>query len=292
MNRWLITVTQAAKCLMGRVKGSFLEVDGIRIHYTVEGNGEPIVLVHGYGVNADFNWRVPGVTDTLARTHKVIAMDVRGHGLSSKPRDPEKYGVEMVKDVVRLLDHLGIDKAHVAGYSMGGFITLKLVTMFPERLLTAIPCAAGWDRPTPQNASLLDGVAEALDAGQGFTPLLEKIEGLGRKPNHVMIFITDRLMRLINDVPALAALMRRFIDLAVNEEELRGNTVPVLSIIGTHDPLRTGVDNMIGVMGNHEAVFVQRGDHTTTMFDPVYIQALTSFLDRHKATAAREGDST
>ena len=89
------------------------DVDGVKIHFTVEGEGEPVVLVHGLGANADFNWRSPGITAALAKKFRVIAIDVRGHGQSGKPHERKAYGVEMVKDVVRVLDELEIDKAHI-----------------------------------------------------------------------------------------------------------------------------------------------------------------------------------
>src|SRR5579883_1762190 len=92
--------------------------NGVKIHYTVEGKGEPVLLIHGFAANADFNWRQPGVIKALAENYKVIALDNRGHGQSGKPHDIAKYGEEMAEDAVRLLDHLGIKKAHIVGYSM------------------------------------------------------------------------------------------------------------------------------------------------------------------------------
>ncbi len=86
----------------------------------------------------------PRVFQRLSRRYRVIALDNRGHGKSDKPYDPAQYGLELVDDVVRLMDHLGIAKAHVVGYSLGGFITLKLALRHPERLLSAAPCGAGW----------------------------------------------------------------------------------------------------------------------------------------------------
>src|SRR5437764_612909 len=93
---------------------------GVKIHYTVEGQGAPVVLIHGLHSSADINWRVPGTIKTLAAHYRVIAFDVRGHGHSDKPDKDDAYGVEMAEDVVRLMDHLKIDKAHIVGYSMGG----------------------------------------------------------------------------------------------------------------------------------------------------------------------------
>src|SRR5690242_19535896 len=107
------------------------ESDGVQIHYTVAGKGTPVVLIHGLYASAKTNWELPGIVADLAKSHTVIALDNRGHGQSDKPEKEGEYGVKMVEDVVRLLDHLHIEKAEVAGYSMGGMITMKLLTLHP-----------------------------------------------------------------------------------------------------------------------------------------------------------------
>lgn len=104
--------------------GSFEASDGVRIHYLEAGKqgatGAPVVLIHGYTGSAQGNWFANGVADALAKRHWVVAIDCRGHGQSEKPHDPEKYGPQMARDVLELMDHLKIDRAHVHGYSMGG----------------------------------------------------------------------------------------------------------------------------------------------------------------------------
>jgi pimeloyl-ACP methyl ester carboxylesterase len=97
---------------------------GVSIQYTVEGSGPPVVLIHGLFASGDLNWRLPGITAALAKDYQVISMDVRGHGGSGKPKETNAYGAESAEDVVRLLDHLHIPKAHVIGYSIGGMITI------------------------------------------------------------------------------------------------------------------------------------------------------------------------
>src|SRR5438093_9961355 len=115
----------------------FFDSKGVKIRYTVQGKGEPVLLIHGFLINQEMNWGGPGVIKELARHYQVIALDNRGHGKSGKPHDPGQYGMEMTEDAVRLLDHLQIKKAHVVGYSMGGVITLKLLVSHPGRLLSA-----------------------------------------------------------------------------------------------------------------------------------------------------------
>jgi pimeloyl-ACP methyl ester carboxylesterase len=210
---------------------------------------------------------------------------LRGHGLSDKPHDPAQYGVEMVNDVVRLMDHLGIAKAHVVGYSMGGFITLKLLTMYPERLLSAAPCAAGWGKLDAQNSKLIDDVASSLESGEGMAPLFRRLEPNGKEPPRLRVLFMNFLLGHMNDEKALAAAMRGFPALAITEEQLRANKVPVLSIVGSADPLKEGVDALTGVLSNHEVIVIKGGDHMTTISNPGFIQGLRDFLTRHAAGA-------
>src|SRR5918998_677025 len=90
-----------------------------------------------FASDAEAQWVRTGVLQALAARYRVIAMDARGHGRSGKPDDPARYGPEMGLDVVRLLDHLGIRRAHLVGYSMGAHIVAQLLVTHPERFLTA-----------------------------------------------------------------------------------------------------------------------------------------------------------
>ena len=114
----------------------FFDSSGVRIRYVERGTGEPVVLIHGNGSTLE-SWVDAGVMPNLAKDYRVIALDARGHGQSGKPREANAYGSEMGLDVVRLLDHLGIQRAHIVGYSMGAHITAQLLTTHPERFLTA-----------------------------------------------------------------------------------------------------------------------------------------------------------
>jgi pimeloyl-ACP methyl ester carboxylesterase len=117
---------------------SFLDSDGVRIRYLTQGNGPPVLLLHGSSLGAELIWVAPGTLDSLATRYTGIAPDQRGHGASEKPRDPEAYGARFVEDAVRLLDHLGVGRAHVIGYSMGGLVTLNLMTRRPWQRCCAV----------------------------------------------------------------------------------------------------------------------------------------------------------
>ncbi|MGH6955057.1 MAG: alpha/beta fold hydrolase [Caulobacteraceae bacterium] len=118
--------------------GDLTVSDGVRIHWMEAGEGTPVVLLHGYTSCCDACWFADGVAKELARDHRVIGIDARGHGRSEKPHDATKYdGDRMPKDVIEVLDHLGVAKAHFHGYSMGGGIVAHLMARWPERFISA-----------------------------------------------------------------------------------------------------------------------------------------------------------
>lgn len=262
-------------------EGEYFDSAGVRIHYIDEGQGVPVVLVHGFAYPAHLQWRKPGLIAALAKDYRVIALDNRGHGRSDKPHDPGQYDVQMAEDVVRLMDHLHLDKAHVVGYSMGGFITLKLVVMHPERLLSAAACGAGWLQPTEENRALSEAVARALETGTGFGPLLSRL-GLPDRPmtfrKRAMLYF---FMTFFHDPLALAAVSRGGAELNVTEAELRANTVPVLTIIGSEDGLLPEAEALTGVMANHQLVVLEGKNHNTTSGSKPFLDELRRYLAAH-----------
>lgn len=109
--------------------------DGTKFHYVEQGKGTPIILIHGLTSSAVSNWFNPGIAQKLAKTNRVIALDMRGHG-ETGPSPADSKGT-MIQDVVDFMDHLKIQKAHIGGYSMGGATTGGLLKVAPERFITA-----------------------------------------------------------------------------------------------------------------------------------------------------------
>jgi len=113
----------------------FTVSDGTKLHWVEMGEGTPVILVHGAGGSAVGNWFVNGIAPALAPTNRVIGIDMRGHGLSEQ--GPEGGRQKMSADVVEFMDDQGIEKAHIGGYSMGGFVTAGILATNPDRFLTA-----------------------------------------------------------------------------------------------------------------------------------------------------------
>lgn len=272
----------SAGCASNRLKGVFECPDGVRIRYMAEGEGEPVVLIHGFAVNANLNWRLYGVAQKLAKHYRVITFDNRGHGQSDKPHDPSLYGAELVEDVVRLMDHLGVDRAHVAGYSLGGFIALRLMASHPDRLCSAVICAAGWERREGEHMRQLEEAANTLESGEGFRMILRSLDPEEKPFGELRILIVDACLRFLNDTQAMAAAVRSLSALEVSEAELRANRVPALSIVGEKDPLKGTVDDLAEVLANHRVVVLKKANHHTAIRRPRLAKEMHSFFNEHR----------
>lgn len=152
-HRQILVAAAALSLWLGRPANSiaaaesqFFDAKGVKIHFLIEGTGEPVVLIHGLDSSARVNWQMPGTIDALAKDHQVIAIDLPGYGESDKPADPAAYGEQWVDDVILLLNHLNIRKAHIVGYSMGGMVALKLIAEHPDRVISGTLGGAGWLR--------------------------------------------------------------------------------------------------------------------------------------------------
>ena len=286
-------VAMAGWWITDRVEGEYFESGDVRLHYTDEGSGRPIVLLHGFAVNSDLNWRLPGVTQALTPHFRVISLDLRGHGLSGKPRETERYGQLMADDVIALLDHLKLKRVHLVGYSLGGIITLKLATTHPDRLWTASPLGAGWENPQDSSFfTALDGIAEALESGSGVPPLSASLDGTREPPGFIHTAWVKIMTRYLNDGPALAAMVRALPGLTIERADLARLEVPICSIVGSLDTMKLGVDSMVGVVPDHTVVVIDGADHLAATSSPLLIESLLEFLRSHHGDARPEKASS
>jgi pimeloyl-ACP methyl ester carboxylesterase len=260
------------------VQEDYFDSHGVKIHYTVEGQGEPVLLIHGFTADIILNWRAPGIVKALARNYRVIALDNRGHGKSEKPHDPKKYGTEMVEDAVRLLDHLKIKKAHVVGYSMGAIITAKLLVVHPDRLLSATLGGHGGIKEG-ENVSYLESLAKAFEEGKGAEAMFSFLAPK-QKPTPEQVAMVTLLLGA-NDSKALAAVLRGLNEFQVPLAKLKDNRVPTLALIGENDSLKKSVDELEGKMANLEVVVLKGADHMTAMARPEFLDSLQEFLRKH-----------
>jgi pimeloyl-ACP methyl ester carboxylesterase len=208
----------------------FFDSHGVRIRYVVAGTGEPVILIHGFSASAEM-WTE--LETDLTRDYRVIALDCRGHGKSGKPHDPKAYGIEMVNDVTRLMDHLGLRRAHIVGYSMGGSIALKMLLVHPERFLTAVSGGSDGFRATDVDET--PGLIQNLQSGMSLSEAMIA----SAPPNFPKPTPAQREMMKQMDVgqdpKALAAQRLGNPGLYVTDEELARVAVPTLILNGERD---------------------------------------------------------
>jgi pimeloyl-ACP methyl ester carboxylesterase len=270
--------------LVAQEAGGAFDSNGVPIHYADKGGGAPVVLIHGFTGSAARHWGAPGVIQALETAgYRVIAMDCRGHGESGKPHDPSRYGLEMVGDVIRLLDHLRIDRAHVVGYSMGGAIANQLLVRYPRRLITVTLLGAGWEGEdlktlTAQFAALAEGF-DKKDASW----LLRAVGPSGQKaPTPEEIAAANASLFARNDGEALAAAARGLLPLyEISADSLRAVSLPVLAIVGDQDTFNLeGVKRMAGIVPGMEVVRLPGATHASSVRPSS--EPLVAFLNKHK----------
>jgi len=273
-------VGYAAMNIFARVPGHTFESAGQRLYYTDEGAGEAVVLVHGFAADGHLNWRLPGVVDMLKKDYRVITLDTRAHGKSAKPHEHGQYGMTMVDDIARLMDHLNIEKAHLAGYSMGGFLSLSFAGRYPDRLYSLTQGGSGW-YPQNEYPDLLQTVPASLDNGTGLEPIVRFMEPPDSWFLETRIKVINRFLCWVNDEQAMARCFEELITLEGTEEQLRANRIPTLGIMGTKDPLRASAENMASRAGNYHVKWIEGADHMTTLGDPAYSKEFRTALLEH-----------
>lgn len=292
----LTTIVYAGLVAFAGPKSHYFNSDGVSIHYSDEGQGTPVILVHGFAANANLNWRIPGIIDLLKQDYRVIAIDARAHGYSGKPHEHGRYGMNMVDDIARLMDHLKIEKAHLAGYSMGGFLSLAFAGKYPDRLLSLTQGGSGW-YPRDEYPDLVTTVPASLDQGNGLEPIVRFMEPPDAWFRELRIPVVNFVLCWVNDEKAMARCFQEMVDLEGSEEQLRANRVPTLTIMGTKDPLRKSAEMITGRAANHRTHWIEGADHLSTLGSPTYLaefkQAFRSFLaenDRAILAANRTSD--
>jgi pimeloyl-ACP methyl ester carboxylesterase len=244
--------------------------DGVSIAYIDETPaddiGEPIVLVHGFASNHAVNWvNTLWVKTLLASGRRVVALDNRGHGASEKLYDPAAYGSDtMARDVARLMDHLGIARADVMGYSMGARITAHLALSHPGRVRAAL--LGGLGIHLVQGVGLPLGIADAMDA--------PSIESLSDPMQRMFRAFAEQTG---SDLRALAACIRGSRQ-TLTPEQVGAIRVPVLVSVGTKDPVAGDPHALAALIPGARAFDIPGRDHNLAVGDRSHREAVLAFL--------------
>jgi pimeloyl-ACP methyl ester carboxylesterase len=242
--------------------------DGVEIAFLDEGQGEPIVLVHGFASNKEVNWVGPGWVTTLTRAgRRVIALDNRGHGASTKLYHPADYhSALMAGDVRALIEHLGLDRADVLGYSMGARNTAFLALSRPDRVRSAV--FGGLGIHLVEGVGLPDTIAEALEA--------PTLAGIADPTAYMFRAFAEQTK---SDLRALAACLRGSRQ-TLSRAEVGRIAVPVLVAVGSHDPIAGSPQELAALVPGAEALAIPGRDHMLAVGDKAFKSGVLEFLSK------------
>jgi pimeloyl-ACP methyl ester carboxylesterase len=243
--------------------------DGLDLAYLDEGEGDPVLLIHGFASSIRVNWIAPGWVKTLREAgYRVVAIDNRGHGESQKSYEPEDYRPSrMAGDAAALLDHLGIERAHLMGYSMGARVCAFTALEHPHKVATLVFGGLGigmvegvgdWDPIA--HALLVDDPSSIPDArGQMFRAFADLTK---------------------SDRRALAACIATSRDL-VSEADAARIAQPTLIAVGTTDDIAGSPELLAGLMPNAESFAIRGRDHMLSVGDRTFKKRVIEFLSAH-----------
>jgi len=240
--------------------------DGVEIAFLDQGEGEPIVLVHGFASNKEVNWVAPGWMATLTGAgRRAVALDNRGHGASTKLYEPAAYHSRFMADDVRaLLDHLGLPRADVMGYSMGARIAAYLALAHPDRVRSAV----------------LGGLGSRLVDGVGLPDTLA--EGLEAPSLAAVTDPTARTFRSFaeqtkSDLRALAACLRGSRQ-TLSRAEVECIAVPLLVAVGSKDTIAGSPKELAALIPGARALTIPNRDHMLAVGDRAFKAGVLDFL--------------
>ncbi len=143
-----------------------LNVGGVDTAYSDQGAGDGVVLVHGFAASVQENWAKAGWIQMLTRANRrVVAIDLRGHGLSAKVYEPEAYSLSlMARDVLAVVEHLQIKKPDLIGFSLGARVVLELLRQWSDRFLLGVLCGVGELLLNPRGDRDPEAFAQAMEA--------------------------------------------------------------------------------------------------------------------------------
>jgi len=245
--------------------------DGIHIAYERVGAGPPVVLVHGFGSSKEQNWKSTGWYGSLTEAgYSVLAIDNRGHGESDKPHDPLFYSHDrMAEDVAAVMDGAGIARAPYVGYSMGGLIGLRFLTLFPDRIAKLALGGVGetyFKGPRVSDPERRDMIADAL--------VTDDKDGIADPRARMFRDFADQAGK---DRLALAACMRAMSP-PLPVTVLRSFQTPILVVDGDQDFIAGPSAPLAAIFPHGFAAIVPGRDHMSAVGARPTRQAVVDFL--------------
>lgn len=250
----------------------FAESAGLRIHWRTFGAGSPLVLAHGWGSETERHWIDTGWVAALRAIRRVIALDVRGHGRSDKPREQRAYGYSaMSHDVLAVMDHLGVERADFFGYSMGSFMGVCLLGSHRARFTRMVLGGIGDETPASSRACI------PIAAGLRAADPAEIADPIGR---------AARAYAQSNPTSDFEALALSALEMwpegyprELGGAELAETDIPVLVVNGAEDqPYVRSDEALVAAIPGARLVRIPGADHLTALVDPRFRAAVLEFL--------------
>ena len=258
----------------------YFDNEGVKIHYEIEGNGPDLIMIHGFASNIENNWREDNWIKSLKDQNRLILIDCRGHGLSDKPKDPTQYGIKMIEDISKLMNHLSIKKSNIFGYSMGARLALNFLL----------------DNPQYTNSVILGGFnllsENAQEIRQIYEPIIKafKVGSITQVKDPIGLELRRFAEKVGNDLNALAAVLAGFFvesnkDLVTRVKMnrlLKKIMVPVLIVVGSADAFVSDIRNENSIVNQIPGASyfqIQGKDHYTVVADPKFHMVVKAFLN-------------
>src|SRR5688572_20365265 len=255
---------------VGQKSNFFTASDGIKIHYLTHGDrGSWVMLIHGYSDSAQRMWFNTGIAPEIAKRHRVVAIDNRNHGQSDKPIPG---GSGRAQDVIELMDHLKIDRAHIHGYSMGGGIVGQLLALIPKRFITAGFGGSGMTETNADHRARAEAMDDALPKAEG-----ADAQGMQR--------FRDRVASL-RSPGSPAATVAAAPAPAPPAVDLTQLTVPIIAINGSFDNPYRKTHRLWREARTFQNVILPGKTHLTAIAagaarSELYIESIAKFIDMY-----------
>lgn len=243
--------------------------DGFDLAYLDRGAGDPVLLIHGFASTHHVNWVSPGWVKTLTDAgYRTIAIDNRGHGASTKSYEPADYApAKMAGDAAALLRHLGIERAHVMGYSMGARIAAFLALEEPAAVATLVFGGLG--------SGMVDGVGDWDPIASAL--LADDPATVTHPRGRAFRAFADQTR---SDRRALAACISTSRQ-ELTEGDMHRIDQPALVAVGTKDDIGGSPETLAAMMPNAEAFSIEGRDHMLAVGDRSFKARVLEFLAKH-----------
>ena len=265
----------AALWTIAQAPDQFFTRGGARLRYREVGRGQPVVLLHGWTQRIEL---MEDLADSLSGAFRVIVLDERGFGESTKFSDPKRYGQAMVEDVIGLLGHLKIPRAHLVGHSMGALVAAQTALRHPRQVASASLVAGPFTPDSAALSQMTEPFVQALERGQGLTEFIKWI--FPGTPDTMAAAFSAQAMSN-NDLGSLIATMRSMGGLVVPAGRHPGRSTAVLIAVGTADPLLPQSQALKGAWPEAQYVEVPGANHDQIRANGATVAAIRRIVQTH-----------